>query len=513
MHRRQGWTAIVLVVAITACAIRSQQRALQAPDATQTLDGRSPYLKAHLRDGGVLILTGWAVDSVRRLVTGQGERLDPARRPLSAGPQEISLDSVALFETNRLGTPGGIVALTVLTGASVGITLACLSNPKACFGSCPTFFVQDGGRWTLRAEGFSASVAPSLEATDVDALGVDAAGGAVVPLRLTNEALETHVIRHADILAVPRARDGEGAFVTSAGEFWRAGPPVSPARCTAADGDCTSLVSRLDGRESYSAADSSDLATREYLDLEFADPGEGPVGLVIASRQTLLSTYLLYQTLAYMGRSAGAMLAGLERGDSRVGRQVRALSDVFGQIEVQEPGPNASWRSVGHSGETGPLAIDARLVRLDRTGAGPVRLRIRLTKGHWRIDQLALVHLRARVEPVRLAPSVVKRGNVADPAALATLLDPSRHLVTMPGDALTLEYRMPRTHAHYELFLESRGYYLEWMREEWMAEENPMLAVRILADPAAAAKWLAPRFKAYEAGMDSIFWKSRYAAP
>ena len=29
-----------------------------------------------------------------------------------------------------------------------------------------------------------------------------------------------------------------------------------------------------------------------------------------------------------------------------------------------------------------------------------------------------------------------------------------------------------KEHQHRELFLQSKGYYIEWMREDWLQEEN-----------------------------------------
>lgn len=84
----------------------------------------------------------------------------------------------------------------------------CLVNPKACFGSRPTFYAWDGERMALQAEGFSASVCPVLEARDIDALYKAKPKSQDFELRVTNEALETHVIRYANILAVPRPASG-----------------------------------------------------------------------------------------------------------------------------------------------------------------------------------------------------------------------------------------------------------------------------------------------------------------
>ena len=45
----------------------------------------------------------------------------------------------------------------------------------------------------------------------------------------------------------------------------------------------------------------------------------------------------------------------------------------------------------------------------------------------------------------------------------------------MPGDSYELAYDLPAGD-NFELFLDSRGYYLEWMREQWLRDENPVAA-------------------------------------
>jgi hypothetical protein len=103
--------------------------------------------------------------------------------------------------------------------------------------------------------------------------------------------------------------------------------------------------------------------------------------------------------------------------------------------------------------------------------------------------------------------------SVPNAAALVALLDPTQALVTLPGDQYTLAYQLPSDHATYQVFLESRGYYLEWIREEWMREGNPFWLAQLFFDPRAALVRLAPEFKKVEAGMEQVFWSSRYAKP
>jgi hypothetical protein len=111
---------------------------------------------------------------------------------------------------------------------------------------------------------------------------------------------------------------------------------------------------------------------------------------------------------------------------------------------------------------------------------------------------------------MRLAPTRVERGGQTDSAALRALVDTSKSLVTLPGDTYDLGYQLPPHPERYELFLESRGYYLEWMRREWLAEENLALAAQIFLDPASAVRALAPAFKRREPELERLFWNSRY---
>ena len=70
---------------------------------------------------------------------------------------------------------------------------------------------------------------------------------------------------------------------------------------------------------------------------------------------------------------------------------------------------------------------------------------------------------------------------------------------------------MPRNGSSHEVFLETRGYYLEWMREEWLSDENPLRAAQLMLNPAQLLRDVAPEFKQQEAQMESLFWGSRYA--
>ncbi|HEY6225370.1 MAG TPA: hypothetical protein VIW26_16425 [Gemmatimonadales bacterium] len=504
--------AVLSLVLALACIHRVERRIVPA-DQAATLDGNSAYLKAHLRNGSVYLLSRWHADSGGRVISGSGQLLDINRAVVSSGDVRIPSDSVVLFETNVLKPSGATTALTVMAGVTAIVAGICAANPKTCFGSCPTFYAPDSsGHTVLQAEGFSASIAPALEATDVDMLYASRPVRRDFTIHLTNEALETHVVRRADLLALPRPGGGR-VFATPDGVYLAATALTAPFGCRASEGDCRTALARFDGVERWSRSDSLDLSARETIDLTFDAVPRGRLGLVVASRQTLLTTYLLYQALAYLGDDAGTFLASLETGGPELRRRMGGVQDLLGKIDVLVPDTGGAWVSVGSTGETGPIAVDTKVLPLPRRAEpGPIRIRLRLTRGLWRIDYVALAALGDSVRPLRIVPQTVLRGGRVDADATRALRDSSGRgpLTTFPGDAYDIVYRLPESPTRYDFFLESRGYYLEWLRREWLPETDRIKAGRMAFDPAGMLRELAPQFKAVEPDLEHLFWSSRY---
>ena len=510
MTRRLKYTVLLaslISLAVVGC-VQTLNRTTALPDAMQTVDKKAPFLKVHMRDGSLYILSPWAAKEDERRVTGTGTRFGVDRQQVGQGDFSIYIDSVALFETNVARPSPSVAALGVITGITAGIAVYCAANPKACFGSCPTFYVTDGTRDLLQAEGFSASVAPSLEARDVDALFRARPRGREVRIRMVNEAYETHIVRYANLLIVPRVANRR-VLADDAGEFWSVTEPVQASRCLAPEGDCSAALATFDEKERWSKSDSTDLATRETIDLVF-DEGPQTPALVIASRQSLLPTYLLYQAFAYLGTSVGEWMASLERADPATAKRAGALAAALGGIDVMVPNGAGGWDSVATIRETGPLAADVRLVQLPVTGK-PVRVRLRMAKGAWRLDAVGLTSLEGSVKSQTIEPSQVLANGRPAGDARAKLVSSRDALVTFPGDSYTLVYTLPADAARYELFLETKGYYLEWMREEWLAETNPLRAMALFMDPVGSLRRLAPEFKKEEAQLEASFWRSKYA--
>lgn len=503
--------AVGLVVWLAA-GCTTLRREVVPPVEAARLDPKSPYLKVHTKSGQAYILAHWSVDSSETRVQGDGVRLGPGRDTVETGNFTIAMDSVALFETNVRHLSPAVAAMAIITGASVALTVYCISNPKACFGSCPTFYASDGSGPVLQAEGFSASIAPSLEATDLDALHVARPRSRDFVLRMENEALETHVVRHVDLKVARKPEDGR-VLATGAGELWQTDALTPVASALGPEGDCTGEIRALDNVERVSLTDSSYLGAREHIDLYFDRAPEGQLGLVIASRQTLLTTFLLYQTLAYMGTLTGEWFALMERGETSAKSGGASIGELLGTIEVEVQDETGAWVGVGRAGETGPLARNLHLVLLPDGYDGATPVRLVMTRGQMRLDYVALARVNDPIAPVRLKPVAVRKHGVEDQPALERLLDSARVLVTLPGDSYSLHYLLPEQPEKYELFVESRGYYLEWIRSEWLEEQDAVRSLQVLTNPEGALRYLAPRYKLVEEEMENVFWNSRYARP
>ena len=138
-------------------------------------------------------------------------------------------------------------------------------------------------------------------------------------------------------------------------------------------------------------------------------------------------------------------------------------------------------------------------------------MRLLLPRGGWRIDSVALATITGKAAPIRLAPTTI-RGTISKDYNGGRTAATTFPIVTMPGDRYEFGYTLPPGD-EYELFLDSRGYYLEWMREEWMKEEDPISALRMFITPEQMLKELAPAYKKLEPKAEELFWRSRYAHP
>lgn len=505
-----SFPALALIVALTlnGCLRVEWQARFFTPRSIPGVGHHASFLKCHQKNGELFVLDVWEFDEIGRSIVGKGVKYDIDRNESGRGFYKIPLASIVLFETNRPESVyrTEIAVIGIFTAVSAAVTLACLANPKACFGSCPTFYTLDGDRPKLVAEGFSSSIAKVFEATDIDALYLAKAGGKTFELLMRNEALETHAVRNVSLLYVPR-RPGERVFRTAGDIYFPARSLVAPWKCSSMQGDCLESIKSLDGSEYRSPAGEQDLAERESIELVFPTV-EGSKGIVIGGRNSLLNTFLFYQVLAYMGTSVGEWITKLEQGDEKTLEAAGGIGKLLGDVDVSVQSRNGEWVAAGSFSEVGPIAREMQLIRLpENLPEGDVRIRLNLTRGNWKLDYVALAALGERVEPISIPVGLVLRNEEADAAALEKLRSPDSYLMTFPGEEYKLRFEIPEGDG--EFFLETRGYYYEWMRSQWLTDENQHEVARIFLAPSDALRRLAPAYKKVEEDMESVFWQSK----
>lgn len=478
-----------------------------------------PFFKAHFKNGDVGILEKWSLSQDKDAIIGQGRLYDFNRNQVKEGLLSFEVKEIAIIETNQLEAiksldADRVTGLAILTGVNLALNIFCISNPKACFGSCPTFYVEgETFIHSASAEGFSSSIAPSLEQTDIDALRYSTSADAFF-LTMKNEALETHAVNQLQLHAVPKIR-GESAFHDKSGNYYRCGELYTSKRAFVDGKDITKMLAYFDETEYYSPADSFDLSAREEIVLEFEQPPGENLGLAIRFRQTLLTTFLLYSGLSYMGDEVGKYFTRIETSKNvrkRFGNPFERLGKIELSVWDEE---TQSWRRFEELYETGPIAKNLMLAPLPKgtTGPGKLKIKIEMAKGLWRLDYVGLTNIRAKAAPIIISPVVMElAGEKADGIDRVKDNDDS-YLIAFPGDEFRFRFELPELEnesLEYELFLSSKGYYLEWIRDEWIRGKNIPKLKKMLLNDDQTWRELAAEYKSIEREMESAFWNSKY---
>jgi len=475
-----------------------------------------PYLKAHLRNGDVCIFGGsWEVDSVSKSVKGVGDVFDFKRSKISQGPISVLVDSVLIFETNTklLNTENNrITALSILAGVDIVLGIYCITNPKACFGSCPTFYINENDNFHFAdAEGFSNAIAPSLEYFDIDALNNKGTNSDTFSLIMKNEALETHCVNEVKLLAFPK-KSNERVFQSVSNNFFKCDSVFPLSIASGNEGDITSYLQQEDRQERFSLADANNLNSKEEIYLTFNNIKEKKdVGLILNFRQTLMTTYFIYSAMGYMGDEVGDIFAKVEASKETKEKLNKGIKEELGNIDIYQWNEKKNvWEFQNGFYETGPIAANRQFIPLNSSFMEKtVKLKIVLNKGLWRLDYAALANITAEVKPIEIQPEIILNKGKIDTKAIAALKSPDKYLISMPGSEYKLNFKFPEKGTDYELFLYSKGYYLEWMRKHWLKDKDLLKLMQMVDYPKKYLKMEAKNYKLYELKMEQEFWNSK----
>ena len=471
-----------------------------------------PDLKAHLKGGDLVFLfNNWQIDTVAGFITGEGQRFDYNRRIRKEGNLKFSMDSVLIYEMNEdLELADGMMALFPLAIVNVAVTLACITNPKACFGSCPTFYTEDGNVFEAKGEGFSNAISPSLEYGDVDDLNTSTRSDNF-KIIMKNEAQETHCLKAVELWALPIS-DDQNALMTRNKDFFSSSAQIAPISAYVDGKNVLNSLLESDRNEYFSAADAENLASKEELILEFkATDLKQEQALVLDFRQSLMTTYFIYSAMAYMGDEVSDVFAKIEREKDLYSKLNNGLKSELGELEVYLWNEESKeWQLQGALYETGPIAVNRQIVPLQKMSSSqPLKVKLLMNKGLWRLDYAALAALDQKIEPLKLQPSQLKKNGSTHLFAKQQLLDAEKHLISLPGDFFELEYDLPDPNQKYALHLYSKGYYMEWMRNEWLGDKNLLKLNQMMNHPRRYLKREAEAYKEYELVMEDVFWSSQ----
>jgi hypothetical protein len=510
---------VIGVLTIQACKTNyfrsNYKEANKLLHETQNIQTK-PFLKAHLKNGDVCILKdSWQVDTIQNLVSGYGSRYDFNRTKVFEGIISVPIDSVAIFETNtKLQNPHSdeIIALSILAGLDVVLGVFCLTNPKACFGSCPTFYINpDDNFHYADAEGFSNAISPSMEYFDIDALNKQTINGNAFSITMKNEALETHCVNDVKLLAYPLEK-GERVYQSPSNDFYLCESDYSLSYAKANEGDITTLLKSDDRKERFSFSDENNLSSKEEIYLTYDNvKNTDSLGLILNFRQTLMTTYFIYSAMGYMGNEVGDIFAKIETERNTKDKLNNGIKRELGNIDIYAWNEQTNnWEYQNGFYETGPIAINRQFIPLQNIQSNSkIKIKLVLNKGLWRIDYASLTNIKKQVKPIEVSPSTITHKGTLDNIALSEISSPDKYLLSMPGSEYKFRFTLPGANNDYEFFLYSKGYYLEWMREHWIKDKDLLKLKQMVDNPKKYLREEAESYKQYEATMEKAFWNSK----
>jgi hypothetical protein len=429
-------------------------------------------------------------------ISGKGEHYAFGADLGLTGRWDILRDSIVAMtyyeEKHTFGEVMGSAVFSTYTPLISFLSLYCLVCPKCCFGSCPTVYVGDDTTGGIQAECFSYCVSPFVQRPDLDLLARDVDPVRPFQFRMTNEALESHLINRLDLLAVAHPADSR-VFPTDDGRVLAVRGLEEVRHARAGNGaDISAQLKEIDDDGYRSGlrrfADLTDRKQRDVITFEIpTDPAQDSVTVVLRARNTLLTTALFYDVvLGSRGLNALTWTARMAE-DEQYARLFYALYDEYAGVSI-EVERGATFEKVGRIGDIGPIAWKDLAIRVPVTGKR-TRVRLSFFPDNICIDYLAYARetLRGNAFSVtRVAPSAMRdHHDVSRPELIAKVArQDDDYLHSTPGDSFLFTCDLPRAPGmRTSVLLQSQGYYYEWLRGNWVRNENTLPPLDIFDIP------------------------------
>lgn len=519
----------VIVPAVLLCVSCYPDRTATRIDERQldTLTAVQAPAKVFLTDASVALFPlGFQLRN--GVLEGKGVRFSSTAvvptTPVEKLPQRqlrIPKDSaiaMTYFEDVVTGGRGFASVFHGLTGAPLTvISIICLTDPKSCFGSCPTVYTRNGSNWEYQTELFSYSISRLLERADLDRLGQGGYSRSPFTLRVANEALETHYINQIRLIAA-RHPSGTMAFPTPDGAITVVRDLLEPSSAVNSEGrDVLEAVHRWDDHayrsDSTMVRQVKSGKTSDWIDVRVRPPRRSSAATVLLRlKNTLLSTVLFYEVvLGSQGVRAIEWTKKMNTGPLYAA-QFRSVYSRFSGLKIKS-WQDGAWNPVGDVHDVGPVGWKETAIRVPLEGTGEQVLRIEFFPDNFMIDYIAFdfgehdSSLRTR----ELVPTSVQDRTGAPRPDILRLLeeDDSQYLVTEAREAYHFFYDVPpEQEDELTLFVRSRGYYTEWIRGNWIAAPVDEMRFDLFQIDRTMHKlselWLRER-----ASMESLFFRNR----
>jgi hypothetical protein len=405
-----------------------------------------------------------------------------------------------------------------LFGAAITpLSIYCMTNPKACFGCCPTVYTRNGGSWEFQAELFSYSISRLLESEDLDKLCQRTSPDSAFTLRVANEALETHYINLMQLVAV-RHPSGTVAFPTVDGGYAAVGELHAPLSAVNSEGrDVLPKVQFWDDQayrsDSLMVHEVRSGRSADWIDVRVRPPGRTrSATMVVRLKNTLLSTVLFYEVV--LGSQGVKAIDWTQRMNSD-----RAYAALFRSVYRQFSGvkilirKDDSWSPLGGIPDAGPVGWKPIAARIPVNEGEDLVLRLEFFPDNMMIDYIGFDftddqnHVDASVVP---PCSVKDRTGEPRPDILPLIQgDDDLRLVTESRDVYRFYYDLPPSAgSEMTLFVRSKGYYTEWIRGSWISQ--PLGADRFdLFQINRTMTRLAELWLQERRNMESLFFRNR----
>ncbi|MGH8286485.1 MAG: hypothetical protein ACRETT_12055, partial [Steroidobacteraceae bacterium] len=237
--------------------------------------------------------------------------------------------------------------------------------------------------------------------------------------------------------------------------------------------------------------------------------------VAVRARNTLFATVLLYDVVLRAQGVRAIDWIGEDTGNPLYAwRLHRWFEGRFGlRVQLQR---GASFRQVARVTPTGPIAWHQIAVRVPlEPGVQEATLRLASLPDNWMIDWVGVSFDDASdTQMRRIAPQSVSdhRGAVATASAHALGRNDGDYFVTRPGEHYKVEFALgPRPDAGRErtLFIASRGYYIEWVRGEWVRDRGSLATNERFEPGDAAIMKTARRWIEEKPQLERQFFESR----